>query len=203
MIKFIPFLFLSYIIGGIPTGYLAVKITQKKDIRNCGSGNIGFTNVLRTAGPVLGSLVMVIDTGKAFFTAYCFSNLFETPSLYRLIFGITVIIGNIFNPFLKFKGGKGVAAGLGVALAISPVPVIFSVAAFSITILISRYISLGSLTAASVFLISNILYHSYAGKNWWAVIFSGLLFIVIVFSHTSNIKRLLRGEENKIGKRKQ
>ena len=203
MIKFIPFLVLSYIIGGIPTGYLAVKIIQKKDIRNYGSGNIGFTNVLRTAGLVLGSLVLVIDTGKAFFTTYCFSNLFDTPALYRLLFGITLIIGNIFNPFLKFKGGKGVAAGFGVALAISPIPVIFSVAAFSIIILTFRYISLGSLTAASVFLISNILLHSYTEKNWWAIIFSVLLFIAIVYSHTSNIKRLLRGEENKIGKRKQ
>lgn len=203
MYKAIIFFILSYLVGTIPTGYLLLKLTRKEDIRNLGSGNIGFTNVLRVAGLFSGIVVLVIDTGKAFTAVYFLSNYFETPSLFRLLFGISVILGNTFNPFLKFKGGKGVAAGLGVALAMNPYSAIFCVTAFSVVVLISRYISLGSLTAAAVFLISNIIFHRYHEKNLWAIIFALLLFIAIYIRHISNIKRLFKGEENKIGKRKQ
>jgi glycerol-3-phosphate acyltransferase PlsY len=203
MYRAIIFFILSFLVGTIPTGYLLLKITRKEDIRNLGSGNIGFTNVLRAAGLLSGIVVLLIDTGKAFAAAYFLSNYFDTPSLFRLLFGISVILGNTFNPFLKFRGGKGVAAGLGVALAINPYSAIFCVAAFSFVVLISKYISLGSLTAAAVFLISNALFHRYHQKNLWAIIFAALLFVAIYLRHISNIKRLFKGEEKKIGKRKQ
>ena len=203
MYKAVIFFILSYLVGAIPTGYLLVKITRKEDIRNLGSGNIGFTNVLRVAGILSGIIVLLVDTGKAFAAVYFLSNYFENPSLFRLLFGITVILGNTFNPFLKFKGGKGVAAGLGVALALNPYSAVFCIIAFAVVVLISRYISLGSLTAAAVFLISNILFHRYHEKNIWAIIFAALLFTAIYIRHISNIKRLVQGEENKIGKRKQ
>ena len=203
VIKVTYLLILSFLIGGIPTGYLITKVVHKKDLRNIGSGNIGFANVVRTAGLFSGIVVLVVDSGKAFCAAYYLSRLFDEVFLYRLLFGITLILGNIFTPFLKFKGGKGVAAGLGVALAFSPYSVLFSLGAFLFTILITQFISLGSLIAAAIFAASNILFYVYAGKDVYSVLFSALLFLAIVIRHTSNIKRLIRGEENKFGNKKQ
>jgi glycerol-3-phosphate acyltransferase PlsY len=192
----------SYFIGGIPTGYIIFWVAKKEDIRNLGSGNFGFSNVVRAAGPLLGALVLIIDAGKAFTITYYFSSFFENPNFYKLLFGLIAILGNIFTPFLKFKGGKGVAAGLGVALAISPYAVGISLIVFTLTVFLSRYFSLGSLAAAFVFLISNILFFLFSGNDIYVVVFSVLLFLAIVIRHISNIKRLINGEENKIGKKK-
>lgn len=196
------FLFtISFIIGGIPTGYLVVKLLKKKDVRKYGSGNIGFANVWRVAGIHTGISVLLIDAGKAFLSTYYFSNLYQSPPLYRLLFGLTVITGNIFNPFLKLKGGKGVATGVGVAFAVSPLSVLYGLSVFLITLSISRYVSLGSLAGVSIFTISNISYYFiYTNREPYPVIFSILLFMVVFLRHTSNIKRLIKGEENKIGK---
>jgi len=201
ILKIILLFIFSFLIGGIPTGYIIVKVFKKKDIRQFGSGNIGFANVLRTAGVLMGVVVLLIDTGKAYLATYYFSNFLEPVTLYRLIFGLTVILGNIFNPFLKFKGGKGVAAGLGVALTISPIGVIFSIIMFLIILMIFRYMSLGSITAVATFLICNIVFYFIGKVDIYAVIFSIILFISISLRHNSNIKRLIKGEENKIGKR--
>jgi glycerol-3-phosphate acyltransferase PlsY len=194
---------IAFFIGAIPSGYLITKVFHKKDIRNYGSGNIGFANVWRTVGIFSGIIVLLIDVGKAFVFAYYFPLFFENASLFRLLFSITIILGNIFNPFLKFKGGKGVATGLGVAAAVNPFSVLFSLAAFLIVILTTKYISLGSLTGAGVYLVSNILFYFNAGKDIYSVLFAFLLFIAILLRHISNIKRLIRGEENKIGFKKQ
>ena len=198
------FLFiLSYLVGAVPTGYLLTKIMHKKDIREYGSGNIGFANVLRTVGVVTGIMVLIVDTGKSFLATYYFSRIFEEATLYRLLFGIAVILGNIFNPFLKFKGGKGVSAGLGVALAFNPFSVIFSLLAFLFTVKITKYISLGSLIAATVYLISNIFFYIYTDYDIYSAVFAIIIFCAIILRHISNIKRLIQGEENKIGTKKQ
>ncbi len=192
---------LAYLIGGIPSGFICVKVFHKKDIREYGSGNIGFTNVLRTVGMLTGIAVLVLDTGKAYAVAFFFPLFYDDPYLYRLIFGILVILGNIFNPFLRFKGGKGVGSGLGVALSISPFSALFSIAVFLIVVKVSRYVSLGSLSAAAIFILSCLIFYTYAGADPYSVVFAGLLFCAIVIRHLSNIKRLIRGEENKIGSR--
>lgn len=192
----------SYLVGAVPTGYLLTKIMHKKDIREYGSGNIGFANVLRTVGVVTGILVLVVDTGKAFLATYYFSRLFEEATPYQLLFGIAVILGNIFNPFLKFRGGKGVSAGLGVALAINPFSVIFSLLAFLITVRITKYISLGSLIAATVYLISNMIFYVFIEYDIYSAVFGILIFCAILLRHISNIKRLIQGEEDKIGTKK-
>jgi len=201
VLKTISILILSFLIGGIPTGYIVVKIFKKKDLRKSGSGNIGFSNVLRTSGIVLGIIVLIVDSGKAYFATYYFGRLFEPITFYRLLLGITVILGNIFNPFLKLKGGKGVAAGLGVSLAINPIALSISIIIFLIIFGIFRYMSLGSLLAAFTFLTCNTIFYLTDKVDIYSVIFSITLFIAIFLSHTSNIKRLIKGEENKIGKR--
>ncbi len=197
----IVFLFIcAFIIGGIPTGYLIVKIAKKKDIRNYGSGNIGFTNVFRVAGLKLAVFVLIIDVLKAFLTAYLFSFLTDNFELYRVLFGISVILGNIFSPFLGFKGGKGVATGLGVAIAISPFGVIAAILIFLIMLLIFKYVSVGSLSAAFIFMVTNIILYLNS-KDIYRLTFSILLFLTVTFTHRENIKRLISGTENKIGKR--
>jgi glycerol-3-phosphate acyltransferase PlsY len=193
---------LSYLIGGIPTGYLFVQIIKKRDIREIGSGNIGFTNVLRTSGLQLGIAVLIIDIAKAFLTTYYFPKFLPFVNIFRPAIGIAVILGNIFNPFLRFKGGKGVATGLGVALAISPLAVIFSIPAFALVVLITKYVSLGSITAATIFTLCNVILYLREIKDIYTLIFSAILTTAVWVSHLSNINRLLHGEENKIGKRK-
>jgi glycerol-3-phosphate acyltransferase PlsY len=201
LIKTIALCLLAYFIGGIPSGFLCVKVFHKKDIRKYGSGNIGFTNVLRTVGILTGIVVLVLDTGKAYAVAFFFPQFFDDPHLFRLVFGILVILGNIYNPFLHFKGGKGVGTGLGVALAISPFSALFSIAVFLIVVKLSRYVSLGSLSAATIFFLFCSIFYTYTGADIYSVVFAGLLFCAIVIRHLSNIKRLIRGEENKIGSR--
>jgi len=193
----------SFFIGGIPTGYLLVKLLKKRDIRDYGSGNIGSTNVFRTEGALLGIIVLIVDAGKAFATTYFFSCFFSSVSLFRLLLGITVILGNIFTPFLKFKGGKGVGAGLGVALAINPFSALCALCAFAITVKLSKYVSLGSLASATVFILSSWLFYVYANYDIYSLLFSILIFIAIVIRHIPNIKRLIHGKENKIGEKKE
>ena len=192
----------AYIIGGIPTGYIITRVFHHTDIREHGSGNIGFTNVLRTTGVISGLSVLIVDAGKGFAVSYFFSGLFEQGSLFRLLFGITVILGNIFTPFLRFRGGKGVGTGLGVAIAVNPFSVIFALAGFTTVVFTTKFVSLGSLLAAAIYLASNSIFSLKGGNDIYSLIFALLLFIVIVLRHLSNIKRLLRGEENKIGIKK-
>jgi glycerol-3-phosphate acyltransferase PlsY len=192
----------AFMIGGIPTGFIVTRVFHHKDIREHGSGNIGFTNVLRTAGVISGLSVLVVDAGKGFVVSYFFPELFGAESLFRLLFGITVILGNIFTPFLRFRGGKGVGTGLGVAIAVNPFSVIFALAGFITVVGTTKFVSLGSLLAAAIYLASNSIFSLKGGKDIYSLIFAFLLFIVIVLRHISNIKRLLRGEENRIGIKK-
>jgi len=195
-------IFLSFMIGSIPTGYILVKTVRKHDIRESGSGNIGFTNVLRNEGIVLGTIVLVVDVAKAFAAPFFFSSITSNPPLYRLLMGIAVILGNIFTPFLRFKGGKGVASGLGVALAVNPPAALIALCIFGIVVKITRYISLGSLSAAGGFALSSVILYAVSSYGVYSLIFGLLIFFVVTVRHISNIKRLLQGRENKIGKEK-
>jgi glycerol-3-phosphate acyltransferase PlsY len=193
---------LSYLIGGIPTGYLLVMLVKRLDIRAYGSGNIGFTNVARSAGVLLGIVVLTIDAGKAFLAVRFFSTFFEQELIFKPIFGCAVIAGNILNPYLGFKGGKGVATGLGGCLAVSPVALLISLGVFGCVLALSRYVSLGSLSAAAAFLVANWILFGRGLGDLAALFFAGVVFAAVSARHVSNIGRLIRGEENKIGKRR-
>lgn len=200
-LRFFAFVILGWLIGGIPTGFLLVKMVKKQDVREHGSGNIGFTNVLRTSGILLGLSVLVIDVAKAWLATRYLSLLIPYTDIAGPVIGIAVIVGNIFNPFMGFSGGKGVATGLGVAIAISPFCALYAVGAFGAVVLTTRYVSLGSLSAAFVFTLCNIIFWVRGTKNIYTLFFSVLLLIAVFVRHSTNIQRLLHGEENKIGKR--
>jgi glycerol-3-phosphate acyltransferase PlsY len=200
--KAASFFILCFLIGGIPTGYLLVLLVKHSDIRDFGSGNIGFTNVARTAGAFLGIVVLIVDAGKAFLAVRIFSTFFEQERVFRPIFGCALIAGNILNPFLGFKGGKGVATGLGACLAVSPVALLISLGVFGCVLAYSRYVSLGSLSASAAFLAANAIFFARESVDLAAFLFSGVVLAAVLGSHVSNIGRLIRGEENKIGKRR-
>jgi glycerol-3-phosphate acyltransferase PlsY len=199
MILWIALFIASFLIGGIPTGFLVVRLMRKRDIREQGSGNIGFSNVYRSEGLLPGALVLVVDVGKAFAATYLIALLFPNHNLFRLLIGITVILGNVFTPFLKFKGGKGVASALGVSLALNPFASLCALVSFIVAVKLSRYMSVGSLVAVSVYLLASSLFYIYTEYDIYTLIFATLIFIVIVIRHISNIKRLIHGQENRIG----
>ncbi|MFH1361858.1 MAG: glycerol-3-phosphate 1-O-acyltransferase PlsY [bacterium] len=182
----------AYLLGGIPFGLLIAKL-WKVDIRTEGSGNIGATNVFRTIGPLPGILVFVLDLLKGFAPVYFAIQTTANHWLIILI-GATAIVGHTYPLFLKFKGGKGAATGLGVLLAIAPDIFAGAVITAFIIIYLTRYVSVGSIitvllvTSAFVVLDKPLPYS----------LICLIVAILIIIRHIPNIKRLIAGKENKI-----
>ena len=208
MIYFIGALVVAYFIGAIPTGYILGKLIKGIDIREHGSGNVGATNVFRTMGKIPGLIVFIIDFLKGFIVVtlipFCLIKFFSDPVVFSygfmyLLLGISAISGHIWTIFLKFKGGKGVATTAGVIAGQSPV--IFAVC-FVIWITIFsvwRYVSLASIAAA----ISLPFFAVLSGKSLEFKIFCAIIAVLAVYSHRTNIKRLIQGNEKKLGQKKQ
>ncbi|MDD5542048.1 MAG: glycerol-3-phosphate 1-O-acyltransferase PlsY [Acidobacteriia bacterium] len=187
---------LAYLFGAIPFGYIIVKTKLGKDVRNSGSGSTGATNVLRTAGTVGGILTFALDVGKGSAAVLVAKALSPANDWIVAIAAVSAILGHIFPVFLKFKGGKGVATGVGVYLAILPQAVGAVLVIFFFVVLLSRYISLGSIIATSAF-----PFFAYGmGRNSLSFpiivgTFVGALLIVVM--HRQNIRRIASGTENK------
>ncbi|MBQ2219756.1 MAG: glycerol-3-phosphate 1-O-acyltransferase PlsY [Elusimicrobia bacterium] len=194
MLKIILYLVFAYLCGAIPFGYIIAKIFKHVDIRTVGSGNPGATNVYRTISKPLGILTLFLDMLKGFIPVYFVKII--NPEFYWIVIAVALvtIIGHIFTVFLKFKGGKGVATGCGVFLALNPLSVLICFITFAIILAIFRYVSFASIIAAMMLPIS--LYWLDAVPE--LILFSGVIAILIVIRHIGNIKRLLNGTENKI-----
>ena len=148
----------AYLLGSIPFGLILVRVFRKQDIRQQGSGNIGATNVIRSGGKGLGAATFLLDAAKGFLAviaAYMIASQLHLsrPAAQNLAAtaALCAIMGHIYTVWLGFKGGKGVATGLGVFLAVSPIPALISLAVFIVVFAISRYVSLGSILAAVTF----------------------------------------------------
>lgn len=199
---------LAYLIGGFPTSAIAGKL-KGIDITKHGSGNVGATNALRVLGTKIGVTVMLVDTlkgaGVILLGRWIISSFasVEPNQVYDLTIGITGILGHVFSIYLKFKGGKGVATAAGVYTLLSPLALLISVIVFVTTIYYSRYVSLGSIVAAVVLAVSQLVVNL---QNDFAelpmLIMTVLLAIFIILKHKQNIKRLLAGNENKISFKK-
>jgi glycerol-3-phosphate acyltransferase PlsY len=182
----------AYLIGSIPIGVLLARL-KGKDPRKTGSGNIGATNVMRSAGKVLGIITLIGDMLKGFIPTFIAMSLGE-PDLFIALVGLAVFSGHLFPVFLKFKGGKGVATGAGVYFAINPPVILISFVIFIIVFLIWKYVSLGSLVGTGIIPFSFFLF-----KTPTEYILLSLLVAFGVFvKHKDNIKRLLAGTENKV-----
>ena len=191
----------SYLLGSIPTAYIFGKVTKGIDIREHGSGNVGATNVFRVLGKIPGIIVLVCDILKGFLAVAVAGDLFGCEAVYeRIILAITVVAGHNWTVFLQFKGGKGIAASLGVLIALtvkipSVLPVLCVVlGVWIISFLVSRIVSLSSIIA-SVFLPTTMA----VTHQPFSLVCLGVLFcLFIVFRHRPNIKRLLAGQEPRV-----
>lgn len=183
---------LSYLIGSIPFGYIIARIWNI-DIRRHGSGNIGATNVFRTLGPFPGVLVFALDLLKGALAIYLISLITNRPEIIILA-GLCAIIGHTFPIFLKFKGGRGAATGLGVLLGIAPEIFLAAIVVAILIIVITRYVSLASIITPILITIAFILFK----KPLPYTIVVGLVAGLIVFRHIPNMKRLLNRTENRI-----
>jgi glycerol-3-phosphate acyltransferase PlsY len=183
----------AYLIGGIPFGYLIVKLRTGRDVRTMGSGNIGATNVLRTTGRAWGVLTLLLDIAKGWAACALMHRLAGGSPEWIAAAGVAVVVGHAYPVYLKFQGGKAVASFVGVALHLAPWALASVAAVFVITVAATRYISLGSILGAGLFPFAVwILYHP-GPIVLSAVTVCGLL---IIWRHRSNIQRLRAGTEN-------
>ena len=215
MVNMVIVVLLSYIVGSIPTSVMLSKWKHGFDIRTKGSGNAGGTNVFRVLGWRSGIFVMAMDVLKGVIATTIVARLFWDPTLpfynhtpfddftiIQMICGGAAIIGHVWTVFAGFRGGKGIATGAGMLIGIVPTEFAVSVAVFLVVVFAYRYVSLGSIAAASAFPLSlifryNILndeIHSYRTL----VFFSVGVALFLIYAHRANIRRLIDGTENKI-----
>jgi glycerol-3-phosphate acyltransferase PlsY len=191
-------LVLSFALGSVPFAYLLTRWNLGRDIREMGSGNVGATNVLRTQGKLLGALTLLLDFAKAAAAVWFCRRWGDAPWL-DTAGGAAAVLGHCFPPALGFRGGKGIASGLGAFLFIAPVPTLIALGAFVLEVLILRFVSLGSILGSLTFGASMLVLH--AAKGWYSlpqVAIAGGLCLLLVQRHHKNIARILRGEEPRI-----
>jgi len=212
MILAIIAIILSYLAGSIPFAYIVVKLMKGTDIRDVGSGNVGFTNATRALGIKKGLIVLLADAGKGVAAVLAISKLGMIQANPLLEFmpvvcGVAAIIGHIWTVFLKFKGGKGVAASLGIFIAVHWMAGVIALAVWLIIVGVTRYVSLGSILMCISFCVvtfvtgtGNVTY----GVDIWAVrVMAIVVTLIVTYKHRDNIKRLLKGEERKFGRKEQ
>jgi glycerol-3-phosphate acyltransferase PlsY len=183
----------GYLLGSVPTGLLLAKCFSKVDPRKTGSGNIGATNIFRTAGKGLGILTLAGDVLKGMIPIGIAIQL-GISDLWLAAVGLSTFLGHIFPIFLGFRGGKGVATALGVYLVISPIAVLMEFLVFAGLVWRWRYISLGSICCATTI---PILIAFFRSDSQAYFILSVIIAALILYRHQENIVRLLQGTENK------
>lgn len=187
---------LGYLLGSIPFGYLLVRARSGSDIRYMGSGNIGSTNVARTAWWSIGVATLVLDTAKGFLAVWLTGHFSGGNIRFMMYAGLAAILGHVFPVWLKFVGGKGVATALGVFLAICWQAVAVAVAVFLLVAFFWRYVSLASVSAAAA--LPLLVYLLYAPGHAPPTAVSActlLAAIVVIIKHRDNVERLMAGTE--------
>ena len=188
-----------YFLGSFPSAFLAGRI-KGIDIRNYGSGNIGASNTFRTLGKLWGAAVLIIDILKgaaAILLAVFILEGREEGEVSKIVGAAAVILGHVYPVWLKFKGGKGVATGLGALLGLAWVSVLGALAVFIVVLLIFRFMSLASISAAATLPILFFLQHDLP-DNIDIFIFINIISVVVIYKHSGNIKRLINKEEPKL-----
>lgn len=186
----------AYLLGSIPFGIIVARAFGGVDPRNAGSKNIGATNVVRTAGKAAGMLTLLLDVAKGIAPMLALRLLYPEPRLMTLT-GLAAIAGHLFPVFLGFKGGKGVATAAGVMFVVSPLATILSIAVFIVVVLAKRYVSLGSIISSAAM---PVFLSVIPGSRAYVPMGVAVAVLIIV-KHRENIKRLVAGAENKIGKK--
>ena len=195
---------IAYLLGSIPTAVWIGKSWYGLDVREHGSKNAGATNTFRVLGKKPGILVLLIDVAKGAIAAalpvffYVFPAGFEDDKLVQIqiVASICAVTGHVFPLFAQFKGGKGVATSLGVIIGLHPLAALISFGVFLIVFVISKFVSLGAITAALCFPL--IIRFVLKEDSIWLIGFSVILSLLVILAHRRNIQRLLKGEENKM-----
>ena len=203
-IETILFILLAYLTGAFPSAVWVGKTFYKIDVREFGSGNAGATNTFRVLGKKAGIPVLLMDIFKGWLAVNYLSFLSELPSTIenqfeiQLAFGIAAVIGHLFPVYTGFRGGKGIATLLGLLIGLNPIAAIASIVVFIIVLLISKYVSLGSILASIAFPVVVFFFLDQEDVNSSLELFSVFVPILALITHQKNIERLLRGEEKKI-----
>jgi len=215
MLTIILILLLSYLVGSIPTAIIVSKLVAGIDIRNYGSGNAGGTNVFRVLGWKYGTLVMLLDAFKGvvavvfiarlfFLTEMPFDNPtpFDDFTFVQLLAGISAVIGHVFTVFAGFRGGKGMATAAGMALSLMTIDVLIATAVFLFMLIKFRYVSLSSISGAValpiILFIRENVFHVHIQGYTTLITFSIFIALFIIYTHRSNIKRIIDGTENRV-----
>jgi len=215
-IKLILIILLSYLAGSIPTAVIISKKFFGFDIREKGSGNMGSTNAFRLLGWKWGLTVQIVDILKGVFAVVVIANLlgdgisflsidfFHDKTIVQFIAGMAAVCGHIWSMFVGFKGGKGINTTMGMLISIAPVDISIAIGIFLIAVLFSGYVSLGSIAGAIAFPSSLFLRYNIFGvdiPSYSIVIYFALaIAILILYTHRTNISRLLKGTENRFAK---
>jgi glycerol-3-phosphate acyltransferase PlsY len=192
----ILFALFSYLFGSFPTGYIVYYLSEKKDIRGYGSQSIGATNMLRLKGWFFAIPVIFVDILKGFLPVFLALKLFPDKK-FALLCGFLAVLGHCFPVYIKLKGGKGVATSVGVYLVLAFKPFLIGIGVFLIVIALTRYVSLGSIMA----MMSLPLSIYFIQSSWEVAILGIAIFLLIVIKHGGNIRRLMHGNERKLGEK--
>lgn len=183
----------AYLLGSVPSGVIISRLFGGVDPRSTGSGNIGATNVGRTSGKLPGVLTLAGDILKGVVPTVAALYIYPRPMFVSLV-GLSAFIGHIFPVFLAFRGGKGVATACGIMFVVSPIATVASAVIFLVVVFLKRYVSLGSVIAASILPV--FLSFAPGGKPY--VPMGVVVAVLVIVKHRENIKRLIAGTENRL-----
>lgn len=205
MVRLILMIAISYLLGSFPTAIVTGKLLRGIDVREHGSGNAGATNVFRVLGWKAGLFVLLVDMAKGFIATVLVYKLAVgavnmQPVILQIIAGMSAVFGHIWTVFAGFKGGKGVGTGAGMIVGLVPQAVLTGLVVFIVVFALTRYVSLGSITASLtipiyLFLEKYLFHHPVETP---ILILGVLVPLLILYTHRSNIQRLLQGTENRI-----
>ncbi len=195
----LPWLVASYLLGAVPTSYLAGRLFRGIDLREHGSRNLGATNLYRVLGWRFAIPVGLLDASKGLIPVLVFAPRVSSSELFALVLGLTAVVGHAFSVFVGFKGGKGVATAAGVMLGLTPAALGVAAAVWVALVYLTGYVSVASIAAAVLFPVAVFLIDRPArpAMLWLDVAVAG----AIVWLHRGNIRRLLNGTESRFGRR--
>ncbi|MCQ2454542.1 MAG: glycerol-3-phosphate 1-O-acyltransferase PlsY [Clostridia bacterium] len=203
----------AYLLGSINFAVVFIRAFINKDVRNIGSGNAGTTNAMRAGGKKVGILTFLCDFAKGVFSAFLgkivFSYLFEITAINYVkpiygayICGFVCLIGHIWPLFFEFRGGKGVATGVGVFFVICPIASLIGLVAFTVCFLISRTVSLSSIIGTVSVVATALILYDKSAMFLPQLVMGCIMGIMVIVKHKDNIKKIIKGEENKFAKGK-
>jgi acyl phosphate:glycerol-3-phosphate acyltransferase len=194
----LPWLIASYLLGAVPTSYLAARLFRGIDLREHGSRNLGATNLYRVLGWRYAVPVGLLDAAKGLVPVLVFAPRVSSSELFALICGLVAVVGHVFSVFVGFKGGKGVATAAGVMLGLTPAALGVAVLVWAALVYLTGYVSVGSIAAAAIFPLAVYLLEppDQPAMLWLDIAVAA----AIVWFHRGNIQRLFKGTENRFGR---